>query len=61
MPRRKTLSPFKTSTSIQDVARTAGVSTATVSRVLNTPDLVAAETAERVRKAVAELGYKPNL
>jgi len=59
--RRKTLSPFKTSTSIQDVARSAGVSTATVSRVLNSPDLVAAETAQKVRKAVAELGYKPNL
>lgn len=61
MPRRKNLSPFKTTTSIQDVARSAGVSTATVSRVLNTPDLVADETAEKVRKAVAELGYKPNL
>lgn len=61
MPRRKNLSPFKTTTSIQDVARTAGVSTATVSRVLNTPDLVASETADKVRKAVAELGYKPNL
>lgn len=59
--RRKNLSPFKTTTSIQDVARAAGVSTATVSRVLNTPDLVASETAEKVRKAVAELGYKPNL
>jgi LacI family transcriptional regulator len=61
VPRRKTLSPFKTNTSIQDVARSAGVSTATVSRVLNTPDLVASDTAEKVRKAVAELGYKPNL
>ncbi|MFT3685953.1 MAG: LacI family DNA-binding transcriptional regulator [Phycisphaerales bacterium] len=61
MPRRKNLSPFKTTTSIQDVAQSAGVSTATVSRVLNSPDLVADETAERVRKAVAELGYKPNL
>lgn len=61
MPRRKNLSPFKTTTSIQDVARSAGVSTATVSRVLNSPKLVADETAERVRKAVAELGYKPNL
>jgi len=59
--RRKSPSPFKTTTSIQDVARLAGVSTATVSRVLNTPDLVAVETAEKVRKAVAELKYKPNL
>lgn len=61
MPRRKNLSPFKTTTSIQDVARSAGVSTATVSRVLNSPNLVADETAQKVRKAVAELGYKPNL
>ncbi|MBY0308774.1 MAG: LacI family transcriptional regulator [Phycisphaerales bacterium] len=61
MPRRKNLSPFKTTTSIQDVARSAGVSTATVSRVLNSPDLVADETAQKVRRAVAELGYKPNL
>ncbi|MDP1660539.1 MAG: LacI family DNA-binding transcriptional regulator, partial [Phycisphaerales bacterium] len=38
-----------------------GVSTATVSRVLNTPNLVAEETAGKVRKAVAELKYKPNL
>jgi LacI family transcriptional regulator len=47
--------------SIQDVASAAGVSTATVSRVLNTPSLVSAETAERVRKAIEQLGYRPNL
>ena len=47
--------------SIQDVATTAGVSTATVSRVINNAALVAPETAKRVAKAIAELGYKPNL
>ncbi len=47
--------------SIQDVAAAAGVSTATVSRVLNSPDLVSPTTAERVRQAIATLGYKPNL
>lgn len=47
--------------SIQDVAATAGVSTATVSRVLNNPELVTAETADKVRKAIAATGYKPNL
>lgn len=47
--------------SIQDVAAAAQVSTATVSRVLNNPDLVSPSTADRVRKAIAELGYKPNL
>lgn len=47
--------------SIKDVATAANVSIATVSRVLNNPGLVAAETADRVRKAVDELGYRPNL
>lgn len=45
---------------IQDVARTAGVSTATVSRCLNEPDLVIAATRARVFKAVDDLGYAPN-
>lgn len=47
--------------SMEDVAKTAGVSTATVSRVLNSPDLVAPETAARVQKAIADLGYRPNV
>lgn len=47
--------------SIQDVATAAGVSTATVSRVLNSPQIVSPETAERVRKAIEQLGYRPNL
>jgi LacI family transcriptional regulator len=42
------------------VADLASCSAATVSRVLNTPELVSPDTAERVRKAVAELGYRPN-
>ncbi len=46
--------------SIQDVAVAAGVSTATVSRVLNNPPLVAVETAARVQRAISELGYTPN-
>jgi LacI family transcriptional regulator len=47
--------------SIQDVASAASVSTATVSRVLNNPTLVAPATAERVHEAIRQLGYKPNL
>ncbi len=47
--------------SIEDVAQRAAVSTATVSRVLNKPDLVAPETARRVHQAVHELGYRPNM
>ncbi len=50
-----------TGPSITDVAREASVSIATVSRVLNTPDLVAAETAERVHEAIRSLGYRPNM
>jgi LacI family transcriptional regulator len=46
--------------SAKDVARLAGVSTATVSRVLNTPDRVDAKTERRVRDAVAKLRYVPH-
>jgi LacI family transcriptional regulator, repressor for deo operon, udp, cdd, tsx, nupC, and nupG len=45
---------------IQDVARDAGVSTATVSRVLSAPELVAEATRARVMESVASLGYQPN-
>jgi LacI family transcriptional regulator len=43
-----------------DVARLAGVSTATVSRVLNTPERVDDATERRVREAVAKLRYVPH-
>lgn len=45
---------------LDDVARVAGVSRATVSRVVNGGHLVSAETAEAVGRAIAELGYQPN-
>lgn len=45
---------------IRDVARAAGVSPATVSRVLNNTADVSPERSERVRKAVEELSYRPN-
>lgn len=44
----------------QDVARAAGVSGATVSRVYNTPQLVDKETADRVRAAAESLGFVPD-
>lgn len=43
-----------------DVARLAGVSTATVSRVLNYPDRVDRETRDRVFGVIETLGYTPN-
>ncbi|MFU1478006.1 LacI family DNA-binding transcriptional regulator [Roseovarius sp. C7] len=45
---------------LEDVARLAGVSTATVSRCLNAPDKVVERTRLRVLEAVRELGYLPN-
>jgi LacI family transcriptional regulator len=43
-----------------DVARRAGVSSATVSRVFNNPDQVAHEKCRAVLDAARELGYRPN-
>lgn len=45
---------------IADVAAAAGVSTATVSRCLNAPGRVRADTRARVEAAVAALGYLPD-
>lgn len=45
---------------IADVARAAGVSVATVSRVMNHPDVVLRPTRERVEQAIAHTGYHPN-
>lgn len=42
---------------VEDVARAAGVSTATVSRALNQPDSVRPALRERVMRAVDRLGY----
>jgi len=44
----------------KDVAQLAGVSTATVSRALNSPETVEAKTLKRVRDAVAKLRYVPH-
>ncbi|TPW76830.1 LacI family DNA-binding transcriptional regulator [Schumannella sp. 10F1B-5-1] len=45
---------------IRDVARVAGVSYQTVSRVLNDSPSIRVETRKRVEDAIAELGYRPN-
>ncbi len=46
---------------LEQVARRAKVSTATVSRVLNSADVVKTSTRARVMKAIADLKYHPNL
>ncbi len=46
---------------IYDVARVAGVSTASVSRTLSGHDHVSSYVKERVREAIATTGYKPHL
>lgn len=45
----------------KDVAKRAGVSIATISRVYQDPDRVKPETRELVLKAAKELDYYPNL
>ncbi len=47
--------------SIQKIAQLAGVSVATVSRVLNNSDTVKAKNRERVLQAIKEANYQPNL
>lgn len=50
----------KKKVTIYSVAHEAGVSLATVSRVINDSSLVKEETKERVEKAILKLGYRPN-
>lgn len=46
---------------IEDVAGQAGVSVATVSRVINHSSLVSQKTTQRVMEAIETLGYVPNV
>ena len=50
-----------TRATIDDVARLAGVSIKTVSRVVNREPNVRESTREKVQRAIAELNYQPNL
>lgn len=58
-------SPRKTNGSfhatLKDVAKLAGVSTKTVSRVVNNQGEIRKETRERVQVAIEQLGYRPNV
>ena len=53
--------PHFSSATLEAVATSARVSSATVSRFFNSPDLLSAKTAHRVQTAVKNIGYVPNL
>jgi LacI family transcriptional regulator len=52
--------PPRTNPTIKDVARAAGVSTATVSHVLNNNNRTSAKTRDKVLKIIEKLHYRPN-
>src|SRR5579859_2265984 len=51
---------MKAAVTITDVAKTAGVSIQTVSRVLNQTGQTSLATRQRVQQAIEQLGYRPN-
>ena len=53
-------SNLKQGITITDVAKAAGVSVPTVSRILNNKEYVAEETRDRVNQAIKQLGYVPH-
>ena len=60
--RKRARSPRATgSVTLADVARLAGVSPITVSRVVNHPELVTPDTAAHVQAVIERTGYVPNL
>ncbi len=54
------LSNSRTAPTLDDVAKAARVSTATVSRCINDPKMVLQKTRDRVDAAIEQLGYTPN-
>ncbi|MFN8443204.1 MAG: LacI family DNA-binding transcriptional regulator [Caldilineaceae bacterium] len=46
---------------LRDVARKAGVSVKTVSRVVNNQGEISEETRQRISEVIREMGYRPNL
>lgn len=55
-----TVRPSRKRANLRDVAKAAGVSVATVSRVLNSPALVSEDTRDRVRSAIDTLHFVPS-
>ncbi len=61
-PKGRYISQMNKSTAptLEDVARMAGVSTASISRALNDPDKVSKPTREKIEAAIDALGYTPH-
>ena len=57
----RALRPSSGRLTLKDVASLAGVSTMTVSRVINQPDTVSPDVQAAVKEAIARIGYVPNL
>ena len=53
--------PFDTKPTLHDVGALAGVAARTVSRVINREPGVSDRTALKVRRAIEELNFRPNL
>jgi LacI family transcriptional regulator len=53
--------PIPSRVTVRDVARQAGVSVATVSKVINDRYGVSADTSARVKAVIAELGHEASL
>ena len=60
-PQRPRASRATGNVTLADVAKLAGVSAITVSRVVNRPDMVTAETFAQVQQVIDRTGYVPNL
>jgi LacI family transcriptional regulator len=60
-PARRVRSRIRAGVTIKDVARHAGVSPMTVSRVVNGSEYVSKTTRNAVQRSVRELGYSPNI
>lgn len=60
LPDEAQAEPPRRPSTIAEVALRAAVSVATVSRVINTPDVVRPSTRERVEATIRELDYRPN-
>src|SRR5210317_1719661 len=53
--------PVMREATIKDVAREAGVSAMTVSRVINGKSNVKPATRDRIQKAITKVNYRPNI